>query len=154
MDRLKNPSRPRTQGLSVESERRLRHFIRGFGIVDEQALREVARRLARMAPGGDHHVVEVAAGVWFARLLGWPEANAARALAVGRLAWLSSGGVQRWPQALFADAPPHALADILRKAMPVLPPTMLDDHMPAATLKRPRIRHLFLKSSRLRPHHA
>ncbi|MCW5771931.1 MAG: hypothetical protein KIT16_09870 [Rhodospirillaceae bacterium] len=151
MDRLKTSSRPRSRTATADLERRTRAFLRGFAIADEQEARELARRLLRLAPSGDSAALEAVAGAWFARLLGWPEAAAARALAAGRLAWLSTGCATRWAEALFADVPPAGLAQTLRAGVPSFPPTMLDDMMPPASLEAPRLRKLFRRHDRLRP---
>jgi hypothetical protein len=139
MDRLKNPSRGRPRSFSAEADRRLRSFLRGFGAEDAAVLKELARRLGRMAPGAHQPEIDAAAGLWFADLFGWPENAGAKALAAGRVAWLSIGAARRWPLALFADAPPVALAEALRRRLPPLPPAMLGDAMAPAELARTRV---------------
>ncbi len=94
--------------------------------------------------------IDAAAGLWFADLLGRPESEAAKALAAGRVAWLTTRAARRWPLALFADAPPVALAEVLRRGLPSLPPAILGDAMPAAELARPRLRQFALKPLRAR----
>jgi hypothetical protein len=88
-----------------------------------------------MAPGGTAAQIDAAAGLWFADLLGMPEHEAARALAAGRVAWLTTQAARRWPLALFADAPPVLLAEALRRGLPALPPPLLGDAMPPAELR-------------------
>ncbi len=142
MDRLKTPSRSRARSYSAEAERRFRNYLRGFGIEDETTLKELVRRLGRMAPSAAPTAIDTAAGLWFAEVLGRPESEAARALAVGRVAWLTTGAARRWPLALFADMPPPALAELLRRSVPALPPAILGDAMHPAELQPPRlIRH-------------
>src|SRR5690606_7338548 len=97
MDRLKTASRPRSRVPTLDVERRIKSFIRAFGVADEATLRETARRLARLSPDGDPRALDAAAGAWFARLFGWPEADSAKALAVGKVAWLCAGAGVRWP---------------------------------------------------------
>lgn len=150
MDRLRNPSRGRPRSVSADAERRLRGFLRGFGIDDEHPLRELTRRLGRMAPTASAKAIDAAAGHWFAGLLGLPESGAEMALAVGRIAWLASHAGKRWPLALFADAPPAALAETLRRSLPALPPTNLADTMAAADLAWARPRHAVAKPLRAR----
>lgn len=150
MDRLRRPSRGRPRSFSADAERRFRSFLRGFGIEDEPALKELARRLGRMAPATSAAAVDAAAGLWFVDLLGVPESEAEKALAAGRVAWLTSHAAKRWPLALFADAPPAALAEALRRVLPSLPPATLADTMAAADLARTRPRHLVAKALRPR----
>ena len=137
MERLKSPSRLRSR--SADAERRLRTFLRGFGVENDAALRELVRRLARMAPAGGVVAIEDAAGRWFAAVLGAPETNLRKALAAGRLAWLSADAGRRWPLALFGEMPP-VLAETIQRAAPVLPPALLGDAMPPAPLMPPRLR--------------
>ena len=139
MDRLKTPSRGRARSFSAEAERRFRSFLRGFGVEDEAVLKDLVRRLGRMAPSTAPAEIAAAAGLWFAELLGRPESEAARALAAGRVAWLTTGAARRWPLALFADSPPPALAEMLRRGVPALPPTILGDAMYPAELKPIRL---------------
>jgi len=150
MDRLRSPSRSRPRAFSADAERRARTFLRGVGVEDEYALRELARRLTRLAPGGGADALAGAAGRWFANLLGRPEIEADKALAAGRVAWLSAEAGKRWPVALFADSPPLALAEQLRRNLPALPPADLAHAMPPAELAPPRLRGLVLKPARLR----
>jgi hypothetical protein len=150
MDRLKNPSRGRPRSFSAEAERRLRAFLRGFGVEDEASLKELARRLNRRVPGASLGQLESMAGHWFADLLGRPENEAAKALAAGRVAWLTTRAARRWPLALFADAPPAALGEALRRGVPMLPPAILGDTMPAAEFARPRLRQFAAKPLRAR----
>jgi hypothetical protein len=150
MDRLKSPSRSRLRSFSAEAERRFRSFLRGFGVEDEVALKELVRRLSRMAPAATPGQIDAAAGLWFADLLGLPENETARALAAGRVAWLTSRAARRWPLALFADAPPVALAEVVRRGLPALPPTILGDTMPEAALSPQRLRPLAAKPLRAR----
>ena len=140
MERLKSPSRSRARSFSAEAERRFRSFLRGFGVEDEAAMKELVRRLGRLAPAAAPTQIDAAAGLWFADLLGQPERDAARALAAGRVAWLTTRAAKRWPLALLADAPPVALAEALRRGLPALPPPILGDAMPEAVLapQRPR----------------
>jgi hypothetical protein len=133
----------------------VRAFLRGFGIADDYALRELARRLARLAPealapGAGTGALEAVAGRWFASLLGLPEIEAPRALAAGRLAWITTDAAGRWPTALFADAPPAVLVERLRRSVPALPPADLGDAMPPADLAWVRPRVPALKPARLR----
>ncbi|HEY7609811.1 MAG TPA: hypothetical protein VIF14_11320 [Alphaproteobacteria bacterium] len=152
MDRLKTPSRSRSRSFSADAERRLRSFLRGFGVEDEAALRELVRRLGRMAPAASPAQIDAAAGLWFADLLGRPDSEAGLALAAGRVAWLTTRAGKRWPLALFADAPPAPLAEALRRGVPALPPTLLADSMTAATLAPPRLfRPPAAKPLRVRP---
>lgn len=139
MDRLKPLNRSRTRSFSAEAERRFRSYLRAFGVEDQAALKELVRRLARMAPAATPREIDAAAGLWFADLLGWPESEAARALAVGRVAWLTTQATRRWPLALFADAPPLTLAEALRRGIPALPPPLLGDPMPPAELRPQRL---------------
>jgi hypothetical protein len=139
MDRLKNPSRSRARSFSAEAERRFRSFLRGFGIENEAVLKELVRRLGRMAPAAAPAQIDAAAGLWFADLLGLPEREAPRALAAGRVAWLTTQAARRWPLALFADASPLVLSEALRRGTPMLPPPVLGDAMPAAELKPQRL---------------
>lgn len=139
MDRLKTPSRGRARSFSAEAERRFRSFLRGFGIEGEAVQKELVRRLGRMAPAATPAQIEAAAGLWFADLLGLPEREAPRALAAGRVAWLTTQAARRWPLALFADASPLVLAEALRRVTPMLPPPLLGDAMPAAELKPRRL---------------
>lgn len=150
MDRLKAPSRARMRSFSAEAERRFRSYLRGFGIEDEAVLRELVRRLGRMAPSGTAAAIDTAAGLWFAELVGRPENEAARTLAAGRVAWLTAGAARRWPLALFADAPPPALAEMLRRGMPALPPANLGDAMQPAELRPPRLTKPVAKPLRAR----
>jgi hypothetical protein len=150
MDRLKTPSRGRARSFSAEAERRFRSFSRGFGIEDEAVLKELVRRLGRMAPAASPAQIDAAAGLWFADLLGQPEREAARALAAGRVAWLVTRASRRWPLALFAEAPPVALAEVLRRALPALPPAILGDAMPPAQLKPQRLPSTVAKPLRAR----
>jgi hypothetical protein len=140
MDRLKNPSRGRPRSFSAEADRRFRSFLRGFGVEDETVLKELTRRLGRMAPTAGRAQIDSAAGLWFTDLLGRPESEAARALAAGRVAWLTTRAAKRWPLALFADAPPLALAESLRRGLPTLPPAILADAMGPAELAPQRLR--------------
>jgi len=149
MDRLKNPSRGRPRSRSADAERRLRTFLRGFGIENETALRELVRRLARMAPAGGTAAIEESAGRWFAAVLGQPQRDLAKALAAGRVAWLTADAGRRWPLALFGETPP-VLTEAIRRAAPALPPAMLRDAMPAAPLTPPRLRDLVPAPARLR----
>jgi hypothetical protein len=151
MDRLKNPSRSRPRSFSADAERRLRSFLRGFGVEDEAVMKELVRRLARMAPAASPAQIDAAASLWFADLLGRPESEAGLALAAGRVAWLAARAARRWPLALFADAPPAPLAEVLRRGLPALPPATLGDLMPAATLAPPRLRPAAAKPLRARP---
>ncbi len=148
MDRLKSPSRSRARTFSAEAERRFRSFLRGFGVEDEAVLKELVRRLGRMAPTATRAQIEAAAGLWFADLLGLPESEVARSLAAGRVAWLMTGAARRWPLALFAEAPPVALAEAVRRGMPTLPPQLLGDAMPPAELKPQRTPQLAAKPLR------
>lgn len=148
MDRLRSPSRARSHSADVE--RRVRAFLRSFGIEDENALRELVRRLARLAPGGQPDALEAAAGGWFASLLGKPEAEADMAFAAGRVAWLSGQAGKHWPLALFAEAAPVTVVEVLRRQLPAFPPATLGDAMPPAELAPPRLRHLLSKPARLR----
>jgi hypothetical protein len=150
MDRLKNPSRGRPRSFSADAERRMRAFLRAFGVGDDAALKELARRIGRMAPTGLPAQLDAAAGLWFADLLGWPEAMADKALAAGRVAWLTAHAGRRWPLALFADAPPMALAEAVRRGVPALPPAILGDSMPLAELAPQRLRHGVAKPLRAR----
>lgn len=150
MDRLKNPSRGRPRSFSADAERRIRAFLRAFGVNDDAAIRELARRLGRMAPTGLPGQIEAGAGLWFADLLGWPEAMAPKALAAGRVAWLTAHAGRRWPLALFADAPPMALAEAVRRGVPALPPATLGDAMQPAELAPQRLRHAVAKPLRAR----
>jgi hypothetical protein len=150
MDRLRNSSRGRPRALSADAERRVSAFLRGFGIDDEPASKELARRLGRLAPAGSASALDAAAGLWFADLLGLPESEGAKALAAGRVAWLAVHAGKRWPSALLADAVPAALAEALRRGLPALPPAGLADAMPAADLTRARLRHLVTRPARLR----
>jgi hypothetical protein len=150
MDRLRSPSRSRSRSFSAEAERRARRFLRGFGIEDESALRELARRCARLAPGAGPAALEAVAGRWFASLFGWPQIDGEKALAAGRLAWLASDLGRRWPAALLADAPPPALVERLRRALPPLPPADLAHLMPTADLAPARLRVLAARPLRVR----
>lgn len=150
MDRLKTPSRSRARSFSAEAERRFRSFLRGFGVEDETVLKELVRRLSRLAPSAMPAQVDAAAGLWFADVLGWPESEAARALAAGRVAWLTTQAARRWPLALFADAPPVLLSEFLRRGLPKLPPPLLGDAMPAAELKPQRLPSFAVKPLRAR----
>jgi hypothetical protein len=155
MDRLKSPSRSRSRSFSADAERRVRGFLRGFGIADEHALRELTRRLARLAPaaiapGAGSAALEAAAGRWFASLFGLAEIDAPKALAAGRLAWLATDAARRWPVALFADAPPAVLVEQLRGSAPTLPPPELGDPMRPADVAWVRPRVPALKPARLR----
>ncbi len=141
MERLKHPARGRPRSFSAEADRRMRLFLRAFGIEDEAQLKELARRLGRMAPTATIAEIDEAAGLWFAEFLGWPESDAAKALAAGRVAWLTTRAARRWPLALFADVPPPALAETLRRALPSLPPATLGDAMLPADLAPLRLRH-------------
>ena len=141
MDRLKSPSRGRLRPRSADAERRMRTFLRAFGIENETAMRELVRRVARMAPDGSAAAIDEAAGRWFAGVLGQPEREFRKALAAGRVAWLAAAAGRRWPLALFGEAPP-VLTETIRSAAPVLPPAMLGDPMPAAPLTPPRLRDL------------
>lgn len=149
MDRLRSPSRTRPRTRSADAERRLRGFLRGFGIDDDAALRELVRRLARLAPGGTSAALEEAAGRWFASVLGQPENDLRKALAAGRVAWLDAGAGRRWPLALFGEPPP-VLIESIRRTLPMLPPAMLGDAMPAAPLLPPRLRNFVPMTARLR----
>ena len=161
MDRLKQVSRSRSRTVPAngehlraafsKSDQRLRAFLFGFGIVDEAALRTLSHRLFRLARGADSHALEAAAGAWFAGLPGWPESDAAAALATGRVAWLAADGARHWPLALFAETPPPGLAAALCAALPALPPRAFDDVMAPAGLDRARVRSLFYRPRRLRP---
>lgn len=150
MDRLKNPSRGRSRSFSADAERRVRAFLRAFGVEDEAALKDLVRRIGRMAPAGLPTQIEAAAGLWFADLLGLPEAMADKALAAGRVGWLAAQAGKRWPMALFADAPPMALAEALRRGVPALPPMLLNDIMPPAELAPQRPRGAVAKPLRAR----
>jgi hypothetical protein len=150
MDRLKNPSRSRPRSFSADAERRIRAFLRAFGVEDEASLKELTRRIGRMAPAGLPTQIDAAAGLWFADLLGLPEAMADKALAAGRVAWLTAHAGRRWPLALFADAPPMALAEAVRRGVPALPPALLDDSMQPAELAPRRPRHAVAKPLRAR----
>jgi len=150
MDRLKTPSRSRARSFSAEAERRFRSFLRGFGIEDETVLKELVRRIGRTAPAASPAQIDAAVGLWFADLLGQPESEAARALAAGRVAWLTTGAARRWPLALFADAPPPVLAEVLRRALPALPPAILGDAMPPAELEPRRLPSFAAKPLRTR----
>jgi len=150
MDRLRSPSRSRSRSLSAEAERRVRSFLRGLGVEDGHALKELARRLARSGAGAHRDSLEAAAGRWFAYVFGWPEASAAKALAAGRVAWLAADAGKRWPHALFTDTPPMALTEVLRRSLPALPPAILDTAMPAAELAHARVRQIFTRPARLR----
>ena len=150
MDRLKNPSRGRPRSFSADAERRMRAFLRAFGVNDDAALKELARRIGRMAPTGSPAQIDAAAGLWFADLLGWPEAMAAKALAAGRVAWLTAHAGRRWPLALFADAPPMALAEAVRRGLPALPPAIFGDTMQPAELTPQRLRLAVAKPLRAR----
>lgn len=150
MERLKTPGRGRARSFSAEAERRFRSFLRGFGIEDEAVLKEIVRRLSRMAPVASPAQIDTAAGLWFADLLGQPESEAARALAAGRVAWLTARAARRWPLALFAETPPPALAEILRRGLPALPPAILGDTMPPAELWPPRLSPAVAKPLRAR----
>lgn len=150
MERLKNPSRGRPRSFSADAERRMRAFLRAFGVNDDAALKELARRIGRMAPTGLPAQIDAAAGLWFADLLGWPEAMAGKALAAGRVAWLTAHAGRRWPLALFADAPPMALAEAVRRGVPALPPTILGDTMQPAELAPQRLRLPVAKPLRAR----
>jgi hypothetical protein len=79
------------------------------------------------------------------------EIDAPKALAAGRLAWLASDAAKRWPVALFADAPPPALVEQLRRNVPALPPVDLADAMAPADVAWVRPRAPALKPARLRP---
>jgi hypothetical protein len=151
MDRLKTPSRSRPRSFSADAERRIRSFLRGFGVADEAVLKELVKRLRRMAPSASTAEIDAAAGLWFADFLGRPESEADKALAVGRVAWLTARAGKRWPLALFADAPPATLAEAIRRGLPALPPSILGDAMPAATLAPPRLRGAAAKPLRARP---
>jgi hypothetical protein len=148
MDRLKHPTRKRSRSIAVDVKQRLRAFLLGFAITDEDTVRMLAHRLHRLAPEGDY---EAAARAWFAGLPGWPDAAPEAALALGRVAWLRADGNGRWPLALFADTPPAALVAALRAAVPALPPLALDRAMPPAGIERMRLRHLVVRAPRLRP---
>ena len=150
MERLKNPSRGRPRSFSAEAERRFRSFLRGFGVEGDAALKELVRRLGRMAPAAGRAEIDAAAGLWFADLLGRPESEADRALAAGRVAWLTTRAAKRWPLALFAEAPPLALTEVLRRGLPTLPPAILGDAMPAAELEPQRLRPYAAKPLRAR----
>ena len=150
MDRLRSPSRSRPRAFSADAERRVRAFLRGFGVEDEYALRELTRRLGRMAPGTSAEGLAGVAGRWFAQLLGRPEIEADKALAAGRVAWLAAEVGKRWPIALLADMPPLALSEQLRRNLPALPPSDLATAMPPADLAPARLRGLVLKPARLR----
>lgn len=150
MDRLKTLSRSRARSFSAEAERRFRSFLRGFGVEDEAVLKELVRRLSRLAPSAAPAQIDEAAGLWFADVLGWPESEAARALAAGRVAWLTTQAARRWPLALFADAPPLLLSESLRRGLPALPPPLLGDAMPAAELKPRRLPSFAAKPLRAR----
>ena len=150
MDRLKSPSRSRARSYSAEAERRFRSFLRGFGVEHEVAMKELVRRLSRMAPVAAPAQIEAAAGLWFADLLGQPESEAGRALAAGRVAWLTIRAARRWPTALFGDTPPAALTELLRRALPALPPPILGDAMPEAALAPQRLRAFPAKPLRAR----
>jgi hypothetical protein len=150
MDRLKTASRGRARSFSAEAERRFRSYLRGFGVEDEAVLKELVRRLARMAPAATPVQIDAAAGLWFTDLLGRPESEAARALAAGRVAWLTTQAARRWPVALFADAPPPALGEALRRGIPALPPPLRGDPMPAAELKPQRLPSFATKPLRAR----
>ena len=153
MERLKLPSRPRTRSRSrsrsADAERRLRVFLRGFGIEGEAAMAELVRRLGRMAPIASGITAEQAAGRWFAAVLGLGETDSAKALAAGRLAWLAADAAQRWPLALFGDTPPVVI-EAIRRAAPALPPLMLRDPMPPAPLEAPRLAAIVPTVARLR----
>jgi hypothetical protein len=150
MERLKSPSRSRARSFSAEAERRYRSFLRGFGVKDEAAMKELVRRLGRLAPAAAPTQIDAAAGLWFADLLGQPESDAARALAAGRVAWLTTRAARRWPLALFAEAPPVALVEVLRRGLPALPPPILGDAMPEAALSPQRLRPFPAKPLRAR----
>lgn len=150
MDRLKSPSRSRQRSFSAEAERRFRSFLRGFGVEDEATLKELVRRVSRMAPAATRSQIDAAAGLWFADLLGLSESEAMRALAAGRVAWLTSRAAKRWPLALFADAPPAALAEVVRRGLPALPPPILGDTMREAVLSPQRLRPVAAKPLRAR----
>ncbi len=139
MDRLKFPNRSRTRPYSAEAERKFRSFFRGFGIEDDAAMKELIRRLGRLAPSGAAGDIDAAAGRWFADVLGRPESEAARALAAGRVAWLVAQAGRRWPLTLLSDTPPLAVTEALRRGLPALPPPLLGDPMPAAELERRRL---------------
>lgn len=153
MERLKLPSRPRTRSRSrsksADAERRLRVFLRGFGIESDAAMTDLVRRLGRMAPASGGTTIDEAAGRWFAALLGRPETDAAKALAAGRVAWLAADAATRWPLALFGEVPP-VLIEAIRRAAPALPPAILGDAMPAAPLEPPRLSALVPATARLR----
>ena len=150
MDRLKTTTRARTRSLSVEAERRFRNYLRGFGVEDEAALKELVRRLGRMAPAATPAQIDAAAGLWFADLLGLPESEAPRALAAGRVAWLAAQAARRWPLMLFADGAPATLTEALRRGLPALPPPLLGDPMHAAELEPPRLPSFAVKPLRPR----
>jgi hypothetical protein len=130
MERLKSPSRSRARSFSAEAERRYRSFLRGFGVKDEAAMKELVRRLGRLAPAAAPTQIDAAAGLWFADLLGQPESDAARAL--------------------FAEAPPVALVEVLRRGLPALPPPILGGAMPEAALSPQRLRPFPAKPLRAR----
>lgn len=150
MDRLKIPSRSRARSFSAEAERRFRNFLRGFGIEDESSLKELVRRLSRLAPSATPAQIDAAAGLWFADVLGWPDSESARALAAGRVAWLIIKAARRWPLALFADAPPLVVSEALRRGLPTLPPPLLGDAMHPAALKPRRLPAFSAKPLRAR----
>ena len=150
MDRLKSPSRGRPRSFSAEADRRFRSYLRAFGVENDAALKDLVRRLGRMAPAATPAQIDAAAGLWFADLLGQAESEAPRALAAGRVAWLTIRAARRWPTALFGDTPPVALTELLRRALPALPPPILGDTMPTAELAPRRLPHLAAKPLRAR----
>jgi hypothetical protein len=66
------------------------------------------------------------------------------------VAWLTARAAKRWPLALFADAPPVALAEVVRRLLPELPPPILGDTMPEAALAPQRLRPVAAKPLRAR----
>lgn len=141
MDRVTFSKRPRSRTAAggrtatVEGERRIRRFLRGFGIEDEAVVRQFVRRFATAGDGavGEARLVDAVAR-WLALHLGQPHADPTLALSLGRVAWLTADAGTRWPEALLGTTLPPALAGALRRKLPNVPPPMLNSAMPAAAL--------------------
>ncbi len=118
---------------------RLRGFLSEFEIRDAAALAALARRF-RGTDGVAR--AEAEASRWFAGLLGISRSRGALAFAAGRLAWLSAGGGQRWPDLFLSDSVPCEMASALSRALPGLLPPILATDMPSAMLEPVRASRL------------
>jgi hypothetical protein len=113
-------------------------LLRSFGIVDPNALHELAARLPAPADIDDPtRAARTVLGQWFVRLVDRPDVDAEDAFLFGRAVFVASGGSVRWPRALLTEDAPDELCAKLRQSLPLPCPAAAQTVMVVQSLEVP-----------------